>query len=242
MKKVLTMAAMAALLILVSGCKGGNRNVAQAPAEEVKETVKSGDLLFVAIPADYQLDGISDAIAQSTGSGEKNYIHTAILDVDSAGVWVLDATIKHGVDRHPLDTFLVDFTLKDGSYPDLEVWRLNDDADAAKYVSNATAYIGEAYDFTFTADNGTHYCTELVYDSYVTSDGTHIFSTVPMNFALPDGTMPDYWKQLFAKLGTDIPQGEPGTNPQMMRTEPAIHRVDVNLLDYSYLCPTQKQE
>ena len=234
MKKILCFTLAATLVLLTAGCGQKKAKVAEEAAAE--NCIKSGDLLFVAIPADYQLsDGITEAIAQSTGKGELNYIHTAILDVDSAGVWVLDATIKHGVDRHPLDTFLVDFTLKDGTYPELEVWRLNDDTDAAKYVSNATSYIGEQYDFTFLPDNGSHYCTELVYDSYVTPDGKHLFQTVPMNFALPDGTMPDYWKQLFGLLGMEIPQGEPGTNPQMMRTESCIHKVDVNLTDYSYL-------
>ena len=131
-------AALAVLVFLAAGCGGRKNTVADAS----DNTVKPGDLLFVAIPGDYVLDGISEAIAQSTGSGELNFIHTAILDVDSAGVWVLDATIKHGVNRHPLDTFLVDFTLKDGTYPELEVWRLNDDSLAKEYVGNASAHIG----------------------------------------------------------------------------------------------------
>ncbi|MBO4768981.1 MAG: hypothetical protein J5495_05555 [Bacteroidales bacterium] len=237
MKKILFTALAAIIIVSLPGCNGKKAKVA---ADE--NTVKAGDLLFVAIPADYQLEDISEAIAQSTGKGELNYIHTAILDVDSAGVWVLDATIKHGVDRHPLDTFLVDFTLKDGTYPELEVWRLNDNSEAPKYVSNATTHIGLPYDFTFLADNDAYYCTELVYDSYVTSTGEHLFNTVPMNFALPDGTMPAYWEQLFGLLGREIPQGEPGTNPQMMRDEPAIHKVNVNLLDYSYLCKDKSNQ
>ncbi|MBO4571950.1 MAG: hypothetical protein J5699_08505 [Bacteroidales bacterium] len=236
MKRVM-FAALAVLVFLAAGCGGRKNTVADAS----DNTVKPGDLLFVAIPGDYVLDGISEAIAQSTGSGELNFIHTAILDVDSAGVWVLDATIKHGVNRHPLDTFLVDFTLKDGTYPELEVWRLNDDSLAKEYVGNASAHIGLPYDFTFLPDNGSYYCTELVYDSYVTPEGEHLFSTAPMNFALPDGTMPVYWEQLFAKLGRDIPQGEPGTNPQTMRDAPAIHKVDVNLLDYSYLSANKSE-
>lgn len=45
-------------------------------------------------------------------------------------VWIIDATIAHGVDRHPLDTFLRVFTLKDGSYPEFIVKRVKDlDAD-----------------------------------------------------------------------------------------------------------------
>ena len=60
------------------------------------------------------------------------------------------------------------------------------------------------------------YCSELVQNSYLDAAGNQVFSSQPMNFAAPDGTMPVYWKQLFAILGMDVPQGEPGTNPQSM--------------------------
>lgn len=231
MKRTLYLLCAISLCIAAVSCRERRKAVSEAAAEA--NSVQPGDLLFVAIPADYKLDGISEAIAQSTGSGERNYIHTAILDVDSAGIWVLDATIKHGVHRHPLDTFLTDFTLKDGTLPELEVWRLNDNSGAARYVSNASAHIGLPYDHCFLPDNGAYYCTELIYDSYVNSAGEHLFHTVPMNFALPDGTMPVYWEQIFKMLGTEIPQGVSGTNPQAMRTESCIHRVEIDLADYS---------
>lgn len=187
---------------------------------------RSGDLLFVAIPADYTLsdDDMGSGIAAATGNGEElNYIHVAILEVDPDTTWVIDATIRHGVARYPLDTFLSDFTLKDGSLPRLEVMRIKD--GAKDLVKNAKTFIGEQYDVYFMPDNGVHYCTELVRDSYLDSDGNPIFENSPMNFKDENGEFPIYWQQLFSFLGEPIPQGIDGTNPHDMRQSPLLEYV-----------------
>jgi len=197
-----------------------------------QETLRPGDLVFVGIPADYSLDSDSmeSAISAATGSGALNLIHVAIVDVDEQGVWIIDATIKHGVDRHPLSTFLEDFTLKDGSYPVFMVKRLRDDAGAEGFVEAAKAYLGQQYDSAFLPDNGASYCTELVYNSYRRPDGSPIFSAAPMNFRDAEGNMPVYWEQLFALLGMPVPQGIDGTNPQAMAAEQVLRDVDVDLV------------
>lgn len=182
--------------------------------------IRSGDLLFVGIPLDYSIseDDMAGAIASATGKGGVNFIHTAILDVDEQSVWVIDATIKHGVDRHPLDTFLTDFTLKDGSLPVLEVYRLKDEPRLSEFVAATSRYLGEEYDVYFLPGNDRHYCTELVYDCYADGDN-HVFTAAPMNFRNSDGEFPLYWQQLFSLIDSEIPQGLPGTNPQAMRDE-----------------------
>ncbi len=201
------------------------QNIACAQYEEVQ----TGDLLFVGLPLDYSLDNdtnMSDAIAASTGqSGEINYIHVAILEKDSTGqVWIIDATIRHGVDRHPIDTFLVDFTLKDGNLPLLVVMRLKHNQEAAQYVENAKQFCGRGYDVYFLPDNEEKYCSELVRDSYL-HHGEPIFQAAPMNFKSADGSFPIYWVQLFDQLGQAIPQGVPGTNPNTMSKEKCLKRV-----------------
>ena len=143
--------------------------------------------------------------------------------------WIIDATIRRGVDRHPLDTFLRDFTLKDGSMPVFEIKRLKDDARAEASVENAKRYLGLPYDSSFLPDNDAYYCTELVYCSYLDPDGDPLFQAAPMNFKNADGEFPLYWTQLFGLLGQEIPQGVPGTNPQAMAAEPVLRPVDVPL-------------
>ncbi|MBQ9888402.1 MAG: Coenzyme F420 hydrogenase/dehydrogenase, beta subunit C-terminal domain [Bacteroidales bacterium] len=192
--------------------------------------LKSGDLVFVGIPVDYSLDStsMSSGIAAATGKeGPLNYIHTAIAEVEGGQVWIIDATLAHGVDRHPLDTFLTDFTLRDGSYPVFEVMRLK--KGPRDLVENAKKHIGEPYDNNFLPDNGASYCTELVRDSYLDKDGKPILPANPMNFKGPDGEFPVYWVQLFGILGSPIPQDIPGTNPQDMHSSPLLEKVDVDL-------------
>ena len=192
--------------------------------------LKKGDLVFVGLPMDYNVeeDSMDAAIASATGTDELNLIHVAIADVDSAGVWIIDATLKYGVDRHPLDTFLTQFTLKDGSLPEFIVKRVKGvDADAA--VAKALTYCGREYDMYFLPDNEEQYCSELVQNSYLDAEGNQVFKSAPMNFQAPDGTMPVYWEWLFGLLGMDVPQGVMGTNPHDLSLSPLLETVDVSL-------------
>lgn len=203
MKKLLF---LFAILFLAIGC--GSR----------KDGLRNGDLIFVGLPVAYDAEtGTMDAaISSATGEeGAVNLIHVAIAEVQGDSVWIIDATIAHGVDRHPLDTFLTDFTLRDGSYPEFIVKRVKGiDSDAA--VERAKSFCGRAYDLRFLPDNDDLYCTELVQMSYLDKSGKPVFESEPMNWLAPDGTMPAYWEWLFGQLGMDVPQGLPGTNPQRM--------------------------
>ena len=199
-----------------------------APAPDPDPMIETGDLLFVGIPMNYMEDSMSQAIADATAAGDTiNFIHTAILEVDKEGaIWVIDATLAYGVDRHPLDTMLKQFTLhRDGAAGTFEVMRLVDNSNAARYVAQAKTWLAESYDQSFLPENGKHYCTELVYDAYVDSDGNHRFEQVPMNFKNKEGEMPAYWTWLFSELGEPVPQGVPGTNPQQMHASPALEHV-----------------
>lgn len=191
-----------------------------------EEKIQNGDLLFVGLNSlDVEGENMTSAIAHATGDGQVNFIHTAILEVDHEGkIWIIDATIKRGVDRHPLDTMLRDFTLKDGSSPIYKVMRLKDNRNAAQYVENAKKFLGEEYDEYFMHNNGRHYCTELVYDSYI-ENGRPLFESSPMNFKNKDGEFPVYWVDLFHKIGTSIPQDQPGTNPQSMSKSDILQEV-----------------
>ena len=213
MKRIL----LIALVVLLASCTAG---------------IKTGDLVFVGIPADYSLDEseMDGAISAATGSKDAlNLIHVAILEVGKDTTWIIDATIKHGVDRHPLDTMLKEFTLKDGSQPTYIIKRLKNSRNAAQYVENAKKFLGRPYDVWFSPDNEAMYCSELVRDSYRTPDGDYLFDAKPMNFKNEDGEFPLYWQQLFALIGQSIPQDEPGTNPQDMSSAPVLKLVSAGL-------------
>ncbi len=220
MKRIVLFITLCACLALSCAC-------------QQQDSLQTGDLIFVGIPADYTLDenSMDAAITSATGAPDSlNLIHVAIAEVDPAGqTWIIDATIKYGVDRHPLDTFLTQFTLKDGSLPVFEVMRLKDDHVAPTAVERAKIFLGTPYDVEFLPDNGAFYCSELVQVSYLTDDGSRIFASAPMNFKNAEGEFPVYWTQLFARIGQEVPQDVPGTNPQAMARDPHLKPVNVTL-------------
>lgn len=208
-----------------------------------KEGIRNGDLLFVGLEPGYRTGSMSDGIGAATGTDSTvNWIHTAILEVEKDSVWIIDATIKRGVARYPLDTFLCDFTLSSGSLPILEVKRITDGRSKPlparrmrDFIAKAKTFVGEGYDVNFLPDNGKSYCTELVYNSCLDASGRPVFHSAPMNFLAPDGTMPAYWEKLFASIGATVPQGIDGTNPRAMREEACL--VDVKLPDGFFKAP-----
>ena len=198
-----------------------------------KESLRTGDLIFIGIPANYTLnrDSMADAISDATGNDTLNLIHTAIAEVKGDSVWVIDATIKYNTDRHPLDSMIKSFTLKDGSLPVFIVKRLPDSCNVSAGVELAKTYCGRDYDLYFLPDNEPMYCTELVQVSYLDSKGNPLFQNKPMNFKNKDGEFPVYWVQLFQRLGVPIPQGIPGTNPQDMSKSPLLRTVDIDITE-----------
>lgn len=235
MKKTGCIFAIALCIAALFGCKGNTEQSATTDNPENK--LQNGDLVFVGLPLDFDATDTTDmgsAIAASTGDSTGiNYIHVAIAEVAGDSVWIIDATLKHGVDRYPLDTFLCDFTLDNGSLPQLDIMRLTGNDKADKYVENAKQYVGRSYDLYFLPDNDEQYCSELVRNSYINEKGEHLFSEAPMNFKSDDGTFPPYWTWLFEQIGQPIPQGLPGTNPNAMSKEKCLKKVDVTLIDYS---------
>ncbi len=225
------------LYVLVTMISGGDK--APGPvvgAETVIEyqqgdvAIHNGDLLFIGIPADYDVTGsMSGAIADATSSAADSLrlIHVAIAEVDALGQpWVIDATLAHGVHRHLLHTTLSEFRLQGDRQATYFVKRVDlPQKEIDAFVEKAKAFCGEEYDIYFRPDNGLKYCTELVRDSYRTEDGDYLFSEYPMNWKDADGKYPEYWVWLFGQLGVPIPQGEPGTNPDQMSREPILKDV-----------------
>lgn len=199
------------MLTVFASCRGG---AGQAEAGQ-GTGLQSGDLIFVGIPVDYTLSDTAASRA-AADSGALNYIHVAIVGTDADSTFVIDATIKRGVARYPIDTFFADFRLKDGSYPHFDVMRLKDNSDAAAFVANAKTFVGRGYDTRFLADNEEQYCSELVRNAYITGDGRHVFGEMPMNFKNASGEFPVYWTELFGLLGMPIPQDVMGTIPNDM--------------------------
>ena len=182
---------------------------------------QAGDLLFE-VAADSPM---SAAVAAATAQGDSlKFSHVAIVGVEADSVFVIEATGRGGVMVSDLDCFLDSATAVSGR-PGVVVKRLASHFPAAEAVARAVSHIGAPYDWTFLPGNGAYYCSELVYECFLDASSGHIFPAQPMNFLDDCGRMPQFWTELFERLGMDVPQGVPGTNPNDMSKYPALREV-----------------
>lgn len=174
-----------------------------------------GDLLFQV----GKTSEMTEAITAATGEAQRlNYSHVGIAVPAAGADSVLEATSDGGVRLTALADFLGRSARIDGR-PAVTVMRLRDTTGVTAAVARAHTYLGQPYDYSFRPDNGKMYCSELVWASYLAPDSSRLFTARPMNFRAADGTMPQFWTELFAKAGEEIPEGVPGTNPNDMARE-----------------------
>ena len=144
------------------------------------------------------------AIASSTG----NYTHVALVECDSAGiVWIIEATTGAGVRRIRFSDWDTTGQLQ------ADLYCLAVPFDTGAVIQRAKGFLGQPYDDDFLPDNGKIYCSELICESFLDSNGTRIFPNHPMNFRDPRGRLPRYWKKHFRRLGMKVPENVPGSNP-----------------------------
>lgn len=192
--------------------------------------LQNGDLVFVGICSDSSSakGSMDEAIVSATGNSDVNMVHVAIVEVCGDSLFIIDATRKSGVSRYPLEEFLK-ANMGRGETSVLSVKRMKDNSLADRWISKAKTFIGQPYDSLFLPDNGAMYCSELVRESFLSSDGSYLLEDKPMNFKGPEGEYPLFWKKLFGGLGMDIPQGVPGTNPQDMSASSRLFSPGVTL-------------
>ncbi|MCL2413876.1 MAG: hypothetical protein FWC94_01295 [Bacteroidales bacterium] len=180
------------------------------------QQLKTGDLLFVSS----SISDFESAINEVTDDGYNlNFSHIAMVDVTDSGVFVIEATPKHGViyrtfaefKQENFDKIFYIGRLK----PQYQQWI----PDA---IVNARRRVGQGYDFAFVFGNDLYYCSELIFVAFAEASGNSMFfETPPMTFKAPNSTafLP-FWVEYFANLNVAIPEGEPGLNPNgMARSE-----------------------
>ena len=179
--------------------------------------LRSADLVFVC-------DGGSDfdsAISAATADSSLSFTHVGLVEVCKDSVFILEAEPQDGVVRSSLE----EFTERNGS-DNLRFYRISGaEIDREAAVKTAKTFLGQAYDFAYLPDNGRMYCSELVYESCRDRYGKRIFQSVPMNFQATDGSIPEFWVNLFSAQGIPVPQGVPGTNPNDLSKSPVLRRL-----------------
>lgn len=183
-------------------------------------TLRDGDLLFCV--ADNSV--MSNAIVDATQMEKVNYDHVAIYAVIDNTPSVIEANPKDGVICRSLDDFMEDVTDINGG-KGITVMRVTQSIDLKAAIQRARQFIGRPYDWSYLPDNEKLYCTELVYECYLNNDGKPIFKANPMTFKDSKGNIPDFWVDLFSRLGEPIPEGVIGTNPNDLSQSPALEEI-----------------
>lgn len=182
-----------------------------------------GDLVFCVA----EQSGMSSAVAASTAWDDSlKFDHVAMVVCKDGVPYILEATSSKGVALTPWDEFYEAAADMDGSGgKGLVVKRVGRDFPSGEAVARAYERLGQEYDWHFLPDNGCLYCSELIYECYREEDGSPMFSASPMNFRDKEGNMPQFWTELFKRLGEPVPEGAPGTNPNDMAAAPFLVEV-----------------
>ncbi|OYQ43559.1 hypothetical protein CHU92_03270 [Flavobacterium cyanobacteriorum] len=75
--------------------------------------------------------------------------------------------------------------------------------------------LGVPYDDEYVYNNGSYYCSELIYDAFMFANGGKpFFQLFPMTYKQP-GTNDFFpaWVDYYKAIGKEIPEGKPGCNP-----------------------------
>mgnify|MGYP002623392335 CR=1 FL=1 len=185
-----------------------------------QERLRSGDLLFQAGESDF-----TEAIASVT---DGIWSHVGIVEKTPEGISVLEATPDHGVVRTSLPAFLDEAAHDREGRPVVKAFRVEgmDGSLLEAAVKKASTHLGKDYDFAFLPGMEKIYCSELVYECYRNSDGSPFFQANPMTFKDSTGVTTPYWARYYEQLGTDIPEGLPGTNPNDLSRDPHLKPLD----------------
>ena len=174
--------------------------------------LQHGDLLFcVASPA---RDGIAQAIVSVTeGIDLQRVSHVAIVCKESSGTYALEASDKHGVWLHPIQSFFEHCDHTPTGNPMVLLGRLKDTSNVAASVERAKTYLGRPYDHQYMPSDSAIYCSELIHYSYFDAEGKELFPQIPMSFHDKNGNITTFWKDYYRQWNMSVPEGWPGTNP-----------------------------
>ncbi|MDA3893952.1 MAG: YiiX/YebB-like N1pC/P60 family cysteine hydrolase [Salinivirgaceae bacterium] len=166
--------------------------------------LKSGDILFCG----YEKGELSGAIDEVTQTSEgTHYSHMALVEILKKDTFVIHASLKRGVVKEPLQKFMqIDQAVQ------VDIYRLKTNVNAINdALENANKLVGLPYNGHYKMNDTSYYCSQLIYEVYKSQQ---VFELESMTFKNP-GTneFNEGWINYYDNLGLEIPEGEPGCNP-----------------------------
>lgn len=181
-----------------------------------KAKLQDGDLLF----QDMDCGPLCDAIeAVTEGYKGNDFSHMGMVYHRNDTIFIIEAAGK-AVRLSTLEKFS-----KNTQKPML-IGRLK--KKYKKLIPDAIAFslkqMGVPYDEEYVYDNGSYYCSELIYDAFKAANNNKpFFQLFPMTYKQP-GTNDFFpaWIDYYKAINKPIPEGQPGCNPGGMSTSDKI--------------------
>lgn len=184
-------------------------------SDNIKSTVSTsvilnGDLIFVGA----QTEDLSGAINRVTQiSDKKNYDHVGLIEKTKDSIFVLHAAPFGGSQREEIHHFFKSQTEKNNK---IVIYRLK---SAYQYsipnaIKIAKSLLGKEYNWEYILNDETLYCSDFIERAFRNDS---IFELIPMNFKNPQTEkIDDFWVEFYAKKKLEVPQDQPGTNPNQL--------------------------
>jgi len=172
-----------------------------------KVQLQDGDLIF----QDMDCGPLCDAIeAVTEGYNEADFSHMGVVYHRNDTIYIIEAA-GSAVRLTSLEKF------KNNTSKPMLVGRLKPQfKDLAKNaIGFSMLQMGVPYDDEYVYNNGSYYCSELVYDAFMFANGGKpFFELQPMTYKQPgtDSFFPA-WVDYYRSINKNIPEGQPGCNP-----------------------------
>ncbi|QLE79811.1 hypothetical protein FLM55_08740 [Francisella sp. Scap27] len=162
-----------------------------------KKLIK-GDVIFIANESEENISSLS------SGFSGVSFYHCGIYIGDNK---IIEAVTYQGVIEANLDKYKSNKKLV--ARTDLDSYTLE------RIISKAKSFIGFKYnDFFLPNQDKALYCSELIHEAFARTLGKPYFQEQTLNYyCLETHKISDYWQNLYAEQGLEVPQGEKGSHP-----------------------------
>ena len=183
-----------------------------------KIELKTGDLLFRGKTG----KGISQAIDQVTQTdAATHFSHVGLVKIINDSVFVLHAGTTRGTCKVSINEFLH----PEGDSVEIVAYRLKEpwQETIPAAIRQAENMLGKPYNFSYILSDSTHYCSEFIYRAFAADS---IFMLNPMTFKDPEtGEFLPTWIEYYENLALEIPEGQPGCNPNGLASSDKLIRL-----------------
>ena len=183
------------------------------------KNIQNGDLIFVGA----QTEELSGAINRVTKiNDETNFDHVGLIEKTTDSIFVLHAAPMGGSQREEIHHF---YTSQSEKKNKIVIYRLkNEYQSTIPYaITKAKTMLGKPYNWLYILNDDELYCSDFIERAF---RDDKVFELIPMNFKNKEtGIIDNFWIDFYRKKGEEVPQDEPGTNPNQLATSDKLIKV-----------------